>query len=544
MEYNIKFKIISKILYISKVEKSVDLKKLNNTNVITADDLVFSFTYIRKNYDIVLNFLNLIVLKYGVKSVVIENMDMDLIYLDLVKNFKTVEKINFIDNELITPDIYDKIVCCKSLKKIDCYEMSPYLIEMLDKKNIKVLTRHTIKEKNLFLIDNHLDTYTDFYYKRELIIDVEMSNQIINDLDFFLSINYKLKQIRVLKYSNETLLTVLEYLKKNNKKNIRIYINEKNNNVDEILRVINYIKKQYKKFIQENNIEFKLEYSKEYRFLNFFKEINIKLICTVLFIILTLIGIYAGITTYNQYMDEQKINGQMDDISSLINSGIEPTLDDNKKDINYIRAEDFNQTTKRKSNYVSPYYINYSRVIEDLLKINSDTVGWLKVNNTKIDYPVVQNKDSNSYYLNRDFRQNKNSMGWIFMDYRNNPDNLDKNTIIYGHNIKTGIMFGTLKNTLSSSWYKNSENYVISFNTKNETINWRIFSLYRTDVTNDYLATEFNNDDEFNNFVNMLKSRSIYNFNTEVNSSDKILTLSSCVGSSQRVVIHAVKINS
>ena len=237
MEYNIKFKIISKILYVSKVEKSVDLKKLNNTNVITADDLVFSFTYIRKNYDIVLNFLNLIVLKYGVKSVVVENMDMDLIYLDLVKNFKTVEKINFIDNELITPDIYDKIVCCKSLKKIDCYEMSPYLIEMLDKKNIKVLTRHTIKEKNLFLIDNHLDTYTDFYYKRELIIDVEMSNQIINDLDFFLSINYKLKQIRVLKYSNETLLTVLEYLKKNNKKNIRIYINEKNNNVDEILRV-------------------------------------------------------------------------------------------------------------------------------------------------------------------------------------------------------------------------------------------------------------------------------------------------------------------
>ena len=132
---------------------------------------------------------------------------------------------------------------------------------MLDKKNIKVLTRHTINEKNLFLIDNHLDTYTDFYYKRELIIDVEMSNQIINDLDFFLSINYKLKQIRVLKYSNETLLTVLEYLKKNNKKNIRIYINEKNNNIDEILRVINYIKKQYKKIIKENNIEFKLEYS-------------------------------------------------------------------------------------------------------------------------------------------------------------------------------------------------------------------------------------------------------------------------------------------
>ena len=241
-------------------------------------------------------------------------------------------------------------------------------------------------------------------------------------------------------------------------------------------------------------------------------------------------------------MDEQKINGQLDDISSLINNGIEPTIDDNIQDINYMNKDDFN-TTKRRSNYVSPYYINYSRVIEDLLKINGDTVGWLRVNNTKIDYPVVQNKDNNSYYLNRDFRQNKNSMGWIFMDYRNNPDNLDKNTIIYGHNIKTGIMFGTLKNTLSSSWYRNKDNHIISFNTKNETINWKIFSLYRTNVTNDYLDMDFDTDEEYANFINMLKSRSVYNFETEVTTNDKILTLSSCVGTSQRVVIHAVRIN-
>ena len=167
MEYNIKFKIISKILYVSKVAKVIDKEKLNNTNVITNDDLVFSLTYMRKNYDIVLNFLNLIVLKYGVKSVVVQDMNMDLIYMDMIKNFKAIEKINFIDDELITPDIYDKLICCKSLKKIDCYEMSPYLIEMLDKKNIKVLTRHTIKEKNLFLIENHLDTYTDFFEEQK-----------------------------------------------------------------------------------------------------------------------------------------------------------------------------------------------------------------------------------------------------------------------------------------------------------------------------------------------------------------------------------------
>ena len=118
MNYNIKFKIISKILYVSKVQKTVDEKKLNNTNVITADDLVFSFSYIRKNYDIVLNFLNLIVLKYQVKSCVIKDTDMDLIYLDLVKNFNTIEKINFIDDCLITPEILEKLLSFKNFKFI------------------------------------------------------------------------------------------------------------------------------------------------------------------------------------------------------------------------------------------------------------------------------------------------------------------------------------------------------------------------------------------------------------------------------------------
>ena len=541
MDYNIKFKIVSKILYVSKVQKTVDEKKLNNTNVITADDLVFSFSYIRKNYDIVLNFLNLIVLKYQVKSCVIKDTDMDLIYLDLVKNFNTIEKINFIDDCLITPEILEKLLSFKNLKKIECFECPRYIIELLDKKNIKILTRHTIKKSNVFLTDNHLNSYTDFYYKKELIISVEMDNQVINDIDFFLSINNKLKQIRIIKYSNETLLTILEYLKKNDEKNIRIYINEKDNDTNEIFQVINYIKKQYKKYIEKNNITFRLEYSKEYKVLNFLKEINIKLVCTILFIVLSLIGIYAGITTYNQYIDEQNINDQLDNINNLININNEPTIEDNEHDINFLDKDDFSSSAIRKEKYWATYYADYSRVIKDLLKINNETVGWIKVNNTKIDYPVVQSKDNN-YYLEHDYKKWHNTMGWIFMDYRNNPTSLDKNTIIYGHNVRSGIMFGTLKNTLSPSWYKNENNYIISFNTKDESTTWKVFSIYRTTPTNDYLTTNFDSDQEFTDFVNMVKSRSIYNFNTNVNASDRIITLSSCVGTSDRVVLHAVQI--
>ena len=86
------------------------------------------------------------------------------------------------------------------------------------------------------------------------------------------------------------------------------------------------------------------------------------------------------------------------------------------------------------SGYVSSYYTNYEQVFDKLLTINPDTVGWLTVNNTKINYPVVKGKD-NDYYLKRDYNQNKNSMGWIYMDYRNSINILSQNTIIYGHNI-------------------------------------------------------------------------------------------------------------
>jgi sortase B len=133
-------------------------------------------------------------------------------------------------------------------------------------------------------------------------------------------------------------------------------------------------------------------------------------------------------------------------------------------------------------------------------------------------------------------------MGWIFMDYRNNPTNLDKNTIIYGHNVRSGIMFGTLKNTLSSSWYKNENNHIISFNTANESTTWKVFSIYRTSPTNDYLQNTFNSDTEYMEFINMIKSRSVYNFNVDVKPEDKIITLSSCYGNSDRVVLHAVQI--
>ena len=101
-------------------------------------------------------------------------------------------------------------------------------------------------------------------------------------------------------------------------------------------------------------------------------------------------------------------------------------------------------------------------------------------------------------------------------------------------------MFGELLNTTSSSWYKNQDNLVITFNSLDKEMKWKVFSIYRVDNTSEYLKTSFSLDEEFLEFVSDIKSKSINDFNVEVTSTDKILTLSTCSGINRRLVVHAV----
>ena len=100
----------------------------------------------------------------------------------------------------------------------------------------------------------------------------------------------------------------------------------------------------------------------------------------------------------------------------------------------------------------------------ELLRKNPDTVGWIEVKGTNINYPIVQTTD-NSYYLNHAFDGSKNEAGWVFMDYRNDSVNFNQNTIIYAHSRLTGSMFGSLKKHLNSSWYTNKNNHIIRLST-------------------------------------------------------------------------------
>ena len=126
------------------------------------------------------------------------------------------------------------------------------------------------------------------------------------------------------------------------------------------------------------------------------------------------------------------------------------------------------------------------------------------------------------------------------MDYRNDANTFDQNTIIYAHSRYDGTMFGSLKTTLTSSWYKNKDNYIIRMSTSKENTMWQIFSTYTIPKEIYYITTNFKNDGDYATFLKTIKERSEEEFSGTVNTNDKILTLSTCKDNfGNRVVMHA-----
>ena len=127
------------------------------------------------------------------------------------------------------------------------------------------------------------------------------------------------------------------------------------------------------------------------------------------------------------------------------------------------------------------------------------------------------------------------------MDYRNNSTELNRNNIIYGHNMLNESMFGSLKKVLSSSWRKKDGSMIITYDTPNKSYKFQIFSAYKVNYTTDYLKTDFLDDSDYEKFIKLIKGRSSFKSNVSVTKDDKILTLSTCGGgSNNRLAVHAV----
>ena len=179
---------------------------------------------------------------------------------------------------------------------------------------------------------------------------------------------------------------------------------------------------------------------------------------------------------------------------------------------------------------------------DKLKEINPDTVAWIRFDEPAvISYPVVQTGD-NDTYLKKTFQANDNKLGAIFMDYQNSSDFSDRNTMIYGHNLKVGgEMFSQLKDYSEESFYKDHPYFYI-YTPDGKTKTYQIFAAGVVKDTADNFRLSYTSDEDYESYLQLAKSISSYNTGGEVNKDSKIVTLSTCtnVREDERFLVYGV----
>lgn len=162
---------------------------------------------------------------------------------------------------------------------------------------------------------------------------------------------------------------------------------------------------------------------------------------------------------------------------------------------------------------------------EGLFDINSDVIGWIHFDNIGISYPVVQT-DNNDYYIEHTFSNEENKAGTIFLDYRNYASFNDKNTYLYGHNMKNNSMFGLILNYVDKEYYEANPHFWIY--TPEARYKYEIFSTFEESAIGPAYQIDFDDDNDFEEFLNLIDKRKYYNAGTKPSSSDNIIALSTC----------------
>ena len=235
-------------------------------------------------------------------------------------------------------------------------------------------------------------------------------------------------------------------------------------------------------------------------------------------VIILLIGIML-ISSYFIFKDKQEDKKQENTFEELVEilEDKEKNTDDEKKDT-----------------------IN----IEELYEINNDIVGWIKIDDTRINYPVMQTKDRPQFYLRKDFYKKYSQWGTPFLA-ENCDLNISDNLIIYGHHINNYKMFGELEKYRKQDFYKNHK--YINLYTKENKTKYEIISVFRTTASSEFKYYEFvkaNEKSEFETFIKKCKELSFYNTDNNAEYGDKLLTLVTCDYSvnNGRLVVIAKKV--
>ena len=253
-------------------------------------------------------------------------------------------------------------------------------------------------------------------------------------------------------------------------------------------------------------------------------------VLTIVLIAAICVFCYAAYNLYHIYTEYKKGSDEYNSIAQMAVTERDPDQD----------AEEAETAGPAGSTLRPPLDIDF----ESLRKINTDVIGWIYVEALDgVSYPVVKGKD-NEEYLHMTYEKNYNFAGTIFIDYENKPDFSDCNTLVYGHNMKNGTMFGQLKNFSKDDSAYNKSKYFWIF-TPEKIYRYEIISAYTTAVDSDTYTLFKGPGQEFVDYMNKIVSYSdIKTTPGELSVEDKIVTLSTCTGNeSTRYVVQGKRVD-
>lgn len=177
---------------------------------------------------------------------------------------------------------------------------------------------------------------------------------------------------------------------------------------------------------------------------------------------------------------------------------------------------------------------------DDLKSINEEVIGWITIDDTKIDYPIMQ-ADNNVDFLDTNFYGEQSIAGSIFMDFRNDITMRENNLIVYGHRMKDGSMFQHLTKYLDEDFFNTHRTFTID--TLYDSYEAEIFAVYNTMIDFNYIQTDFTSEDEFGQLIDDIHERSIYETDVSLDADEQMITLSTCEytldQNDSRLVVHA-----
>ena len=245
------------------------------------------------------------------------------------------------------------------------------------------------------------------------------------------------------------------------------------------------------------------------------------LIYTILAILITLSIIYIinSFLDKKQAMQESKLLDKIEINENQVNETI------TKETVNESTQENIEKTINQKNERILK--------VQKLQEENPDIAGWLEIEGTSINYPVLQGND-NEYYMTHNYKKQKSKNGSIFLTKDYDWSIPSSNLLIYGHNLSNGTMFQELLKYEKEDFYK--KHPIIRFTTNNEDAEYEIISAFKSrvyyksekNVFRYYYFVNAKTEAEYNEFVQNAKKASLYNIDKTAQYGEQLITLSTC----------------